>query len=142
AHEWDMAAPVPGFTPPITALAEARSVFHDAFAGLGKDYQAEFDALLDPSNGRADVLPGGAPNRYGGGFSVGFTGSTSILFYGRYDGTFKDLSVIAHEGGHAVHRQLMTEAGVPPSYAAVRTFYSSRSPSLTSCFWLTLWRSV
>ncbi|HKN17144.1 MAG TPA: M3 family metallopeptidase [Candidatus Sulfotelmatobacter sp.] len=117
AHEWDMAAPVPGFTPPITALAEARSVFHDAFAGLGKDYQAEFDALLDPSNGRADVLPGGAPNRYGGGFSVGFTGSTSILFYGRYDGTFKDLSVIAHEGGHAVHRQLMTEAGVPPSYA-------------------------
>ncbi|MGA8500953.1 MAG: M3 family metallopeptidase, partial [Candidatus Sulfotelmatobacter sp.] len=35
----------------------------------------------------------------------------------RYDGTFKDLSVIAHEGGHAVHRQLMTANGVAPSYA-------------------------
>ena len=38
------------------------------------------------------------------------------MFFGRYDGTFKDLSVIAHEGGHAVHRQLMTESGVSPSY--------------------------
>jgi len=117
AHAWDMSAPEPGFVPPITSLSEARSIFHEAFAGLGKDYQTEFDALLDPTNGRADILPGGAANRYGGGFSVGSPGSTSILFYGRYDGIFKDLSVIAHEGGHAVHRQLMTENGVPPSYA-------------------------
>jgi oligoendopeptidase F len=117
AHEWDMSAPLPGFTPPITSLPEARSIYHEAFAGLGKEYQAEFDALLDPANGRADILPGGAANRYGGGFSIGFTGGTSILFFGRYDGTFKDLSVIAHEGGHAVHHQLMSASGVSPSYA-------------------------
>ena len=117
AHAWDMSAPEPGFSPPITSLSEARAIFHDAFAGLGKEYQTEFDALLDPSNGRADILPAGAANRYGGGFSVGSPGSTSILFYGRYDGIFKDLSVIAHEGGHAVHRQLMTENRVSPSYA-------------------------
>ncbi len=116
ARAWDLSAPVPGFTPPITSLPEARAVFHDTFAGLGRDYQTEFDALLDPANGRADILPGGAPTRYGGGFSIGFPGSTSILFFGRYDGTFKDLSVIAHEGGHAVHRQLMSESGVSPSY--------------------------
>jgi oligoendopeptidase F len=122
AHAWDMSAPVPGFTPPITPLPDARSIFHEAFAGLGREYQAEFDALLDPSNGRADVLPGGAPNRYGGGFSVGFPGSTSMLFFGRYDGTFKDLSVIAHEGGHAVHRQLMNQNGVSPSYATGPNF--------------------
>ena len=84
--KWDMLAPEPGVTPPITSLADARSVFHRAFAGLGSEYQAAFDALLDPANGRADILPGGAPNRYGGGFSVGFPGSTSILFFGRYDG--------------------------------------------------------
>jgi oligoendopeptidase F len=117
AHAWDMSAPEPGFSPPITSLSEARAVFHEAFADLGREYQTEFDALLDPSNGRADILPGGAVNRYGGGFSVGAPGGTSILFYGRYDGIFKDLSVIAHEGGHAAHRQLMTENGVSPSYA-------------------------
>jgi oligoendopeptidase F len=117
AHAWDMSAPEPGFTPPITSLSEARAVFHEAFAGLGREYQTEFDALVDPSNGRADILPGGAANRYGGGFSVGFPGSTSMLFYGRYDGTFKDLSVIAHEGGHAVHHELMNKNGVSPSYA-------------------------
>ena len=117
AHDWDMSVPAPGVIPPVTSLPDARRVFHEAFAGLGKDYQSEFDALLDPASGRADILPGGAPNRYGGGFSVGFSGSPSMLFYGRYDGTFKDLSVIAHEGGHAVHRQLMTESGVAPSYA-------------------------
>jgi len=98
AHEWDMSVPAPGFTPPVTSLSDARHVFHDVFAGLGKDYQTEFDALLDPANGRADILPGGAPNRYGSGFSVGFSGTPSMLFHGRYDGTFKDLSVIAHEG--------------------------------------------
>ena len=77
----------------------------------------EFDSLLDPANGRADVLPGGAPDRYRGGFSVGAIGTPSMLFFGRYDGTFKDLSVIAHEGGHAVHRELMTKSSVSPSYA-------------------------
>jgi oligoendopeptidase F len=117
AHAWDLSAPAPGFTPPITSLSEARGMFHEAFAGLGKEYQAAFDALLDPANGRADIMPRGAPNRYTSGFSVGHAGSTSMLFYGRYDGTFKDLSVIAHEGGHAVHRQLMTANGIAPSYA-------------------------
>ncbi len=116
AHDWDMTAPSPGLVPPVTALRAAREIYHEVFAGLGKDYQSEFDALIDPANGRADVLPGGEPNRYGGGFSVGFLDTPSMLFYGRYDGTFKDLSVIAHEGGHAVHRQFMSESGVPPSY--------------------------
>jgi oligoendopeptidase F len=121
-HSWDLSAPQPGFTPPITSLAEAPQIFHQAFAGLGSEYQAAFDALLDPRNGRADVAPGGAPDRYQGGFSIGFSGSTSILFYGRYDGTFKDLSVIAHEGGHAVHRELMSTNGVAPSYARGPSF--------------------
>jgi oligoendopeptidase F len=117
AHAWDLSAPAPGFTAPITSLSDARQVFHEAFGGLGAEYQRAFDALLDPANGRVDIMPGGASNRYGGGFSAGFGGGTSILFYGRYDGTFKDLSVIAHEGGHATHRQLMSDNHVAPSYA-------------------------
>jgi oligoendopeptidase F len=117
AHAWDLSAPAPGFTPPVTTLAEARSIYHEAFAGLGREYQSAFDAMLDPANGRADIVPGGAPNRYGGGFSIGSIGSASLLYYGRYDGTFKDLSVIAHEGGHAVHRQLVSDSHVLPANA-------------------------
>jgi oligoendopeptidase F len=75
-------------------------------------------------------MPGGAPGRYQGGFSTGFLGSTSMLFFGRYDGTFKDLSVIAHEGGHAVHRALMNAHGAlmnahgMPIYASGPNFLS------------------
>jgi len=119
---WDLSAPQPGFVLPTASLADIQHLFHDAFAALGSEYQDAFDSLLDSRNGRADVLPGGAPNRYTSGFSIGFPGSTSILFFGRYDGTFKDLSVIAHEGGHAVHRSLMTSHGVAPLYASGPSF--------------------
>ena len=114
---WDLSAPQADVVPPVTPLADAPRVLHDALASLGTEYQEAFDALLNPANGRADIVPGGAPNRYAGGFSIGFTGGTSMLFFGRYDGTFKDLSVMAHEGGHAAHRSLMTDHGVQPLYA-------------------------
>src|SRR5580692_3172563 len=114
---WDIAAPQNDFSLPVTPLTDVPGIFHQAFAGLGAEYQKAFDALLNPRNGRADVLPGGAPNRYTGGFSTGFAGSASMLFIGRYDGTFKDLSVIAHEGGHAAHRGFMSANAVKPLYA-------------------------
>lgn len=114
---WDLAAPQKNLTIPLTPLADAPSIFYQAFAGLGSEYQEAFDALLNPRSGRADIFPGGAPNRYAGGFSTGFAGSASMLFIGRYDGTFKDLSVIAHEGGHAAHRAFMSASGIKPIYA-------------------------
>lgn len=119
---WDISAPPAGLVLPVTPLPDTPRIFHDALAGLGPEYQAAFDALLNPANGRADIMPGGAPNRYTSGFSIGFTGSTSMLFFGRYDGTVKDLSVIGHEGGHATHRELMTTHGVRPLYAQGPSF--------------------
>jgi oligoendopeptidase F len=119
---WDLAAPQKDLPLPVTPLADAPFIFHQAFAGLGIEYQEAFDALMNPLSGRADILPGGAPNRYAGGFSTGFAGSASMLFIGRYDGTFKDLSVIAHEGGHAAHRGFMSSNGVKPLYASGPNF--------------------
>jgi oligoendopeptidase F len=115
AHVWDLSAPNPKLNLPTTPLSQTRPIFHQAFAGLGKEYQAAFDSLIDESRGRADILPGGAANRYTSGFSLALN-DTSVLFYGGYDGTFKDLSVMAHEGGHAIHRQLMADNHVLPCY--------------------------
>ncbi len=78
---------------------------------------------LAPANGRLDLVPGGAPHRSaGGGFSVGFAGAQSALFVGAFDGAYKDLSVMGHEGGHAVHRALMTAHGVRPLYSSGPAF--------------------
>jgi oligoendopeptidase F len=41
----------------------------------------------------------------------------SMLFVGNFGGIYKDMSVIAHEGGHAVHRALMSANNVRPIYA-------------------------
>jgi oligoendopeptidase F len=115
AGPWDMRMPTAKIAP--RTLDDARGIYHAVFAQLGPVYQAQFDALLDPANGRTDIALGAVPHRYTGGFSVGSTGVTSMLFVGNFGGTYKDMSVIAHEGGHAVHRALMSDHKVRPIYA-------------------------
>ena len=119
AQIWDV--DLPPAQAPHYSLAAARRTLHDAFAALGGTYQAAFDALLDPRNGRFDVMPGGPRrphDRAGGGFSLGFPGTSAVLFVGAFDGTYRQLSIIAHEGGHAAHRDLMNRHGVLPVYAS------------------------
>jgi oligoendopeptidase F len=111
---WDLDAvtinPEPRFS-----FDDMRAILHRALAPLGKEYVREMDALLDPSNGRVDLASG--PNRRRTGFSKGFPGFSSVFYAGDFKGSFNDMRVIAHEGGHAVHRELMTKAGVIPAYA-------------------------
>jgi len=111
---WDLDAPISGVTPSVKSMSQLAPTFEAAFSSLGSEYKAAFRALLKPENGRADIPARAASTRYAGGFSVGFPGSTSMLFVGHFDGTFKSLSIIAHEGGHAVHRALMNAHGVRP----------------------------
>ncbi len=112
---WDMRLP-PAQVPPI-AFADAPGIYHAVFAGLGKPYQDAFDSLIDPASGRFDIAFAPAAGRAGAGFSVSGGDAPSMLFVGSFSGTYKDLSVLAHEGGHAVHRELMRLHGVAPLYA-------------------------
>ncbi|MGH9643579.1 MAG: M3 family metallopeptidase, partial [Terriglobales bacterium] len=114
-HSWDMALPDPGLAAPRFTLDQARANALAALAPLGEEYVAQFRALLDPPNHRMDVAAEEG-KREQGGFSVGGPGFTSALFVQAYRGYLDDNRVIIHEGGHAIHRQLMSEAGVSPFY--------------------------
>jgi len=114
AQPWDLRVPTATIAP--RTLDDARAVYHSVFAQLGTVYQAQFDALLDPANARTDIALVAVPHRSAGGFSVGGPGVTSMLFVGNFAGIYKDMSVIAHEGGHAVHRALMSANNVRPIY--------------------------
>jgi len=115
-RSWDLTLPPPGFSAPRLTLDQTRAAALLALAPLGFDYVEHFRQLLDPANGRVDVdtVQG---KRTNGGFSVGAQGVPSGLFVENYGaGLLNDSRVIVHEGGHAIHRQLMTEDEVSPFY--------------------------
>jgi oligoendopeptidase F len=113
---WDLTLPAPGFSVPRLTLDQTRATALLALKPLGHDYVEHFRQLLDPANGRLDIdsVQG---KRINGGFSIGAQGVPSGLFVENYGaGLPNDSRVILHEGGHAIHRQLMTEGEVSPFY--------------------------
>ncbi|QWT21239.1 hypothetical protein KPL74_04375 [Bacillus sp. NP157] len=113
AHSWDLSVPLPGFTVPAFDEAKLRTVIPAALAPLGSDYTARFRALLDPANKRTD-LSTTQGNREDDNFSLTAPGAPGTLFLGTWQPTVKAASIVAHEGGHAIHSQLMNEHGVSP----------------------------
>jgi oligoendopeptidase F len=114
ANVWDLGARPAGIAPPRFTIDEARRAILEATAPLGEEYAAQLRALLDPANGRMDIVPG--PHRKSGGFSEGTLGTQSVFFAGGFTGTYNDVRVLAHESTHAVQRQLMDASGVPLAY--------------------------
>jgi oligoendopeptidase F len=115
-RSWDLTLPAPGFNVPRLTLDQTRATALLALKPLGQDYVEHFRQLLDPANGRLDVdaVQG---KRINGGFSIGAQGVPSGLFVENYGaGLLNDSRVIVHEGGHAIHRQLMIERAVSPFY--------------------------
>jgi oligoendopeptidase F len=84
---------------------------------LGAEYRREFAALLDRTNGRADLGSGEHRLPLMGTASV-YPIGVSAIYMQAYQGALLDLVVLAHEGGHAVQAQLMYRNGVPMAYAA------------------------
>jgi oligoendopeptidase F len=116
-HSWDLAAPLPGFATPWFTVEGIAAAALEALKPIGPEYTAEFRALLNQANGRADIAPGAA-TRYNAGYSVEAPGVPSALYIGNFRGTLNDARVIVHEGGHAVHGQLRVQHILSPFYAA------------------------
>jgi oligoendopeptidase F len=101
--------------PPRYTIDQAGETIRSALKPLGTEYGRELAALLDPANGRMDIVPG--EHRKRGGFSQGFIGTDSVFYSVGFSGSYNDLRILMHESTHAVHRQLMNASRVLPDYA-------------------------
>ena len=98
-------------TSPPMSFAQSRDLILDALHPLGKDYVSRFSALLDTGNGRLDLA--GGTHRSRTGTSISAYDAPVALYFGHYDGSLMSTSTLAHEGGHAIHRELMNASGIP-----------------------------
>jgi oligoendopeptidase F len=112
-HSWDTSLPM-GFTWQPLPFAKVRALILDALAPLGKEYTQHFAALLDPANGQMDIA--GGPNRVSENTSVGFIDVPESLYMRSYNGALSAVSRLIHEGGHAIHEQLMSDNRIIPAY--------------------------
>jgi oligoendopeptidase F len=74
---------------------------------MGGEYTTAFAQLFAPARGRVEWCR--EPHCDDTGFSVGFSGVESGLFFGAYRGDTNSVRALAHEAGHAVHRQFMNQ---------------------------------
>ncbi len=112
---WDITASLPGEAPPRFSIEQATGIIREVLSPLGTDYGHELEGLLDPANGRMDILPG--PKRKPGGFSKGYPGVTTVFFSAGFEGYYNDMRVLMHESTHAIHRQMMNNQHVRATYA-------------------------
>ena len=115
ARLWDITARGPGEPFLHLTIERAIDTIREATAALGSEYSNELASLLDPANGRMDILPGS--HRKPGGFSKGFPGIPTVFYSSSFEGQYNDVRVLMHESTHAVHRQLMNNHHVLPVYA-------------------------
>src|SRR4030095_12804613 len=65
--------------PPRYTIHQASEIIRQALLPLGQEYGRELAALLDPANGRMDIVPG--EHRKRGGFSKGFVGTKRVFLH-------------------------------------------------------------
>jgi oligoendopeptidase F len=107
---YDMSVVPPGVEKPRFTIDQARRIILDSVAYLGPEYTRDMADLLDPANGRLDIVSG--PDRVANAFAIPSPGFPSVFYSYGYEGYFEDVSTLAHEGGHVVNSALQNSAGV------------------------------
>ena len=129
-HVWDLTAPSKSGSVPRFTIIQATQHIQRAAEPLGQHYGRELRALLDPANGRLDLVA--RDNRVDRpGFSTGSVGYPSMFFQGRFEGYVEDLVILAHEAGHAVQNMLMDSANVLPRYASGPSYFTESFATLS-----------
>jgi oligoendopeptidase F len=88
------------------SITTSTEILLNSFQQLGQGYYTKVAELLNPANGRLDII--GGPNRMGmqGAASV-YPIDVSTFYANNYGGYYIDIMLLAHEAGHAVQASLM-----------------------------------
>lgn len=115
AAPWDVDTSPAALQPPQHTIRNASDAVLAATEVFGKEYRKEMEHLLEPRNGRMDIVP--APNRQDGDFTAGSYGTSWAFFMHGYDGHTNQVVTLAHEAAHSVHFRLLFNSGVPYYYS-------------------------
>ena len=119
---WDINAPRANLNPVRFTITETSRVIQSALKPLGAEYGRELASLLNPANGRMDIVAGN--NRLPGAFASAYPLPNSIFYSFNYEGYYLNLIKLAHEAGHAVQADLMRNNRVPYAYARGPAYFS------------------
>jgi oligoendopeptidase F len=114
-YVWDRQVQAQDFDKPRFEIGDASEIIRQATAPFGQDYADGLNYLLDPANGRLDIV--GGPKRSPGMFSTGYPGAPQQFFAQSYNGYVSEVTGLAHESGHAIHHTMQSNAGMRPIYA-------------------------
>ena len=112
-----ISSPSANVNPLRFTITEAIEILKKALGLLGEDYKEELSELLNPANGRIDIAGGSNRIPIRGTASV-YPVYPSIFYAFNYEGFLIDLTLLAHEAGHAVQASLMTKNKIPLMYAS------------------------
>ena len=115
AEPWDLEIRPPENPEPRFTISEASDIVLGATRGLKDDYQNELRELLNPANGRLDIV--GGKNRVAGDFSWGSYGPTWVFYMNGYNGYLADVVTLGHESAHVVQSDLVYKSNVPWIYS-------------------------
>ena len=105
-HAWDLDA-ADAYKPAQVEFPDAVPQVLAAEQPMGAEYAGQYARLFDPAAGRVEWCHTAKCDD--SGFSLGYAGMVSGLFYGAYHGSTDNMRAVAHEAGHAVHREFMHE---------------------------------
>ncbi len=104
-------------------ILQATGIIEKALAVFGPEYGRELSHLLNPHNGRIDIIRGANRLPIRGAASV-YPVYPSIFYALNYEGYLIDLTLLAHEAGHAVQATMMYNNHVRMIYGSGPAYFT------------------
>lgn len=119
---WDSEVLPADFVRPTFTIQQTAEILKNSLGFHGPDYSADLARLMDPNNGRLDIVKG--EHRRPGAFAWGIYGNPWVFYSFAFHGFVDDVQVMGHEAGHVVHYDLIAQNKVPFVYADGPSYFT------------------